>query len=122
MRPGQQWNANIQYHPLLLEAIPRGAQLVLDVGCGDGILTAELARAGVRRVVGLDLDAAVLDRAKARHPHTSIEWLHGDVFAVPFDRGAFDAVVSVATLHHVDAEEGLVRFADLVKTGGVVAV
>jgi SAM-dependent methyltransferase len=116
------WNANVQYHPVLLAAMPRGAQRVLDVGCGDGILTAELIQAGVPYVIGLDLDAGVLDRAKARHADKAIEWVHGDVFAVPLERGSFDAVVSVATLHHLNAAEGLVRFADLVRPGGVVAV
>jgi SAM-dependent methyltransferase len=118
----RRWNANIHYYPLLLEAIPRGARRVLDVGCGDGLLSAQLAQAGVRHVVGLDLDAAVLDRARARHGDRVIEWVRGDVFAVPFEHGSFDAVVAAATLHHVDAEEGLLRFADLVRPGGVVAV
>ena len=116
------WNANIQYHSLLIGAIPQPAQRVLDVGCGDGVLTSQLAQAGVRCVVGLDLDASVLERARARHADSAIEWVTGDIFRVPFERGAFDAVVSVATLHHVDAEHGLVRFADLVRPGGVVAV
>jgi SAM-dependent methyltransferase len=116
------WNANIQYHPLLLEAIPHGAERVLDVGCGDGILSAQMAQAGVPHVVGLDLDADVLDRARARHFGMTVEWLHGDVFDAPFEDSSFDAVVSVATLHHMDAEDGLTRFADLVKPGGVVAM
>ena len=116
------WNANIHYHPLLIEAIPRGAERVLEVGCGDGILSAQLAQAGVRQVVALDLDAGVLERARARHPGRSVEWVLGDVFDVPFEDGSFDAVVSVATLHHMDAEQGLARFAALAKPGGVVAV
>ena len=98
------------------------AQRVLEVGCGDGILSAQLAQAGVPHVVGLDLDAGALDRARARHADTRIEWVHGDVFAVPFEPGSFDAVVSAATLHHVDAAQGLVRFADLVRPGGVVRI
>jgi 2-polyprenyl-3-methyl-5-hydroxy-6-metoxy-1,4-benzoquinol methylase len=118
----QPWNANIHYHPLLLHALPQAAQRVLDVGCGDGILSAELARAGVPHVVGLDSDAGVLDRAKARHPRATVEWSQGDVFDVPFQAGSFDAVVSVATLHHIDAQAGLARFADLIRPGGLVGV
>src|SRR5689334_1937320 len=40
------WNANIQYHGLILAALPAGASRVLDAGCGDGILAAELVDAG----------------------------------------------------------------------------
>jgi SAM-dependent methyltransferase len=116
------WNANIHYHPLLLGTIPRGAQCVLDVGCGDGILTAQIVEAGVPHVVGLDLDADVLGRARARHAGLNIEWTQGNVLTAPLVDGAFDAVVSVATLHHMDAEAGLARFAALVRPGGVVAV
>ena len=122
MASDQLWNANIQYHSLLIEAIPPVARHVLDVGCGDGILSAQLARAGVPHVVGLDLDRGVLDRARTRHRGVTVEWRQGDLFDVPYDAGSFDAVVSVATLHHLNAEAGLVRFAGLVGHGGAVAV
>lgn len=122
MASHQLWNANIHYHSLVIEAIPHGAHRVLDVGCGDGILAARFARTGVPHVIGLDVDGGVLDRARARHVGITVEWRQGDVFDVPFEAGSFDAVVSVATLHHMDSERGLARFADLVKPGGVVAV
>jgi SAM-dependent methyltransferase len=116
------WNANLHYHPVILQAIPPGAQRVVDVGCGDGILSAQLIEAGVRHVVGLDADADVLSRARARHRGVPVEWMHGDVFEGPLAPGSFDAVVSVAALHHMNAELGLSRFAELVRPGGVVAV
>jgi 2-polyprenyl-3-methyl-5-hydroxy-6-metoxy-1,4-benzoquinol methylase len=123
MVPERLWNANIHYHALLLKAIPGEGQHVLDVGCGDGILCAQLAQAGVRHVVGLDADAGVLDRARSRHSGLAIEWVCGDIFDVPFaEGGAFDAVLSVATLHHMDAAQALARFAQLVRPGGVVGV
>jgi SAM-dependent methyltransferase len=117
------WNANIHYHPLLVKALPRGAARVLDVGCGDGILSAHLIQAGVEQVSALDVDAGVLERARERHPDVPIEWIHGDLFDFSLRGGpTFDAVVSVATLHHIDAKAGLKRMAELVRPGGVVGV
>ena len=122
MSSGALWNANLHYHPVVLAAIPPGTQRVLDVGCGDGILAAQLAEAGVRHVVGLDLDAGVLDRARARYPGVAVEWRQGDVRDGGLAAESFDAVVSVAALHHMDAGPALVRVAELVRPGGVLAV
>ena len=121
-RPRRPWNANIHYHDLVLQEIAAGSARVLDVGCGDGILSAQLADVGVPHVIALDADAAVLERARARHHGNAIEWMHGDVFDAPLEPATFDAVVSVATLHHLDAERALRLFSQLVRPGGVVAV
>lgn len=116
------WNANTHYHSLVLEALPPGTSRVLDVGCGDGVLSADLLDAGVRHVIALDIDRSVLLRAQARHAGRAIEWMHGDVLQVPFEPDSFDAVVSVAALHHMDANRSLERFAQLVRPGGSVVV
>jgi 2-polyprenyl-3-methyl-5-hydroxy-6-metoxy-1,4-benzoquinol methylase len=116
------WNANTHYHGLVLGSLPSGVSRVLDVGCGDGILCAELVAAGVRNVVGLDVDRPVLERARARHQGKRIKWMHGDVLDAALEPQSFDAVVSVATLHHMDAARSLERFAQLVRPGGTVVV
>jgi SAM-dependent methyltransferase len=118
----QFWNSNTHYHHMVLAALPRGASRVLDVGCGDGILLAELVDAGVPHVVGLDSDRDVLERARARFQALPIEWVRGDVLRANLEPQSFDAVVSVAALHHMDAAQALARFAQLVRPGGVLVV
>jgi SAM-dependent methyltransferase len=86
------------------------------------MLAADLVDAGIRQVVGLDLNRPVLDRARARHKGRRIDWLHGDVFESALESESFDAVVSVAALHHMDAGRSLTRFAQLVRPGGTVIV
>jgi demethylmenaquinone methyltransferase/2-methoxy-6-polyprenyl-1,4-benzoquinol methylase len=63
----------------------------LDVACGSGKLTAELARiAGPGgRVVGLDFSPRMLEIARAAHP--SVEFVEGDALELPFDDRSFDA-------------------------------
>ena len=117
----QRWNHNIHYHPRLLGAVPRGAHRVLDVGCGDGHLTRQFA-AQAGNVVGIDLDDASIALAIKHTSQTNIEYVCADVMDYSFESASFDAVVSVATLHQLDTAQGLGRFADLVRPGGVVAV
>lgn len=87
------------------------------------MLAADLVRAGATHVVGLDLDGAVLDRAKTRHHgYHNIEWMHGDLMRVPLEAESFDAVTSVAALHQMDAVAALRRCRRLVRPGGTVAI
>jgi 2-polyprenyl-3-methyl-5-hydroxy-6-metoxy-1,4-benzoquinol methylase len=116
------WNANTHYHGVVLAALSTDVSRVLDVGCGDGMLAADLVEAGVPCVVGLDVDRPVLDRACARHEGRGIEWVHGDLLDVALEPESFDAVVSVAALHHMDAGPALTRCAELVRPGGTVVV
>ena len=116
------WNGNTHYHHLVHAALPPGASRVLDVGCGDGILAAELLRSGISHVIALDVDASVVERASSTHAGLPIEWRHGDVNEAAFEPSSFDAIVSVAALHHMDARVALQRFAKLVRPGGVVVI
>lgn len=94
----QLWNANMHYRGLVLASLPKGASRVLDVGCGDGILAAQLVESGVPNVVALDVDQPVLDRARARHEGMPIEWLQGDVLDASLEPQSFDAVVGADVL------------------------
>ena len=115
------WNINIHYDRLLADLAPAGSR-VLDVGCGDGFLSARLADIGCL-VVAVDVDANVLGRAAQRWPGKSIEWLHQDVFSPTLEPASFDVVVSNATLHHLpDTTSALERLADLVRPGGRLGV
>jgi SAM-dependent methyltransferase len=62
---------------------------VLDAGCGTGRVAAELARRGLE-TVGVDLDPAMLERARSRSPE--LEWVLGDIAEADLGR-RFDVVV-----------------------------
>lgn len=115
------WNANIHYDALLASLASPGDR-VLDVGCGDGFLSARLAELGCQ-VVALDADAGVLERAQQRWPQHRIDWLHDDFLKVDLPLGSFDVVLSNATLHHLpDAAQALTRMATLAKPGAQLGV
>ena len=85
----------------------RAGDRVLDLGCGEGGLTARIvaARAGADEhaaacVVGVDVAEAVLRRARSRHPEFRFERTEIDG-PLPFEDGAFDVVWSSEVIEHV---------------------
>ncbi len=74
---------------------PQAGMRVLDLGCGDGVLTQKLIDAGCD-VVGVDADPAMVAAAQAK----GIDARLGDARALEFD-GEFDAVFTNAALHWV---------------------
>ena len=82
---------------------------VLDVGCGEGVLTHELAeRLGERRIVGIDLDDPKL-RSQWEHRHRpNLEYRVGDATELPFADGEFDLAAAIEVLEHVPDPEATV--------------
>lgn len=115
------WNAG-RYHEIsspqqtwgrrVLDRLPlTGREQVLDIGCGTGRLTHEIAeRVPGGRVVGIDRSAAMLETAaewlRERSPRTTL--VLADGAALPFRR-AFDAAFSGATFHWIHDHPALFR-------------
>lgn len=96
--------------------VPAGGT-VLDLGCGDGRLTCELARRGAR-VVGLDVSAEMAAAAGAR----GLPVVRATGVRTPFPAGAFDAVFSNAAIHWVSDHRRLVtELARVLRPGGRLA-
>jgi ubiquinone/menaquinone biosynthesis C-methylase UbiE len=97
-------------------------QAVLDVACGTGIVARTVAdrQRGQGRVVGLDLNEAMLDVARRVGP--AIEWRQGDAARLPFPEASFDvALCQMAFMFFPDRTQVLREMARVVTTGGTVA-
>jgi len=88
-----------RWRRVTVEQVVRNGDRVLDACCGTGDL-AIAARARGADVVGLDFSEAMLERAGAKS--TEIEWVRGDVLALPFDDASFDAVTVGFGVRNVD--------------------
>ncbi len=115
------WNHNIEYHSVILAALASTARRVLDVGCGEGLLARDLGT-GITHVTGIDVDARSITLARRTTAAPNVTYVQSDVLAAPFRLESFDAVVSVAALHHIDMRVGLTQMANLLRPGGVLAV
>jgi SAM-dependent methyltransferase len=101
-------------------ALPPGAR-VLDAGCGPGLVAEALLEAGCQ-VVGADLSAEMIARARARCARfgARARFEHGPLDALPAEP-AFDAAVSRLVLHHVpDPRAFLGAQVARVRAGGAV--
>ena len=102
---------------------------VLDVGCGSGVVTREIARrVGTGgRVVGLDLSPALLRVARELAQEADlgdrIEFREGSVLQLPFPESSFDAVLCATVLSHVPGGDTAVpELARVLRPGGRVGV
>jgi SAM-dependent methyltransferase len=109
----------------LLPLLAPGLSL-LDVGCGPGTITLDLASiVAPGRVIGLDASDEVVARARALGEETdatNVRFEVGDLFALKYDDATFDVVHAHQVLQHlVDPVAALVELRRVLRPGGVLA-
>jgi len=103
----------------LLEHV-RGGERVLDLGCGEGDFAAAAAQAGPAEVLGVDVAAEAVRRARARHPDLRFERVED---ALPAQDASFDLVWCSEVLEHVlDTATLLSEARRVLRTGGLLLV
>jgi SAM-dependent methyltransferase len=100
-----------------LDIVRPGAR-TLEVGCGNGSISAWLAErvSPGGKAVAVDLDLSLIEvRA------SNLELREGDIVAGPVERGSFDLVTARAVLHHVaDAEAAITNLVASLRPGGAL--
>jgi len=91
---------------------------VLDVACGDGYGARMMAQKGFSKVHGADLDPEVIAIARQLTDGLYVSYHVEDVTKMTFDNNYFDAITSMETLEHVDAQPCLQEFHRVLKPGG----
>ncbi len=99
------------------EAFGAGPCRVLDVGCGAGFLSNDMALRG-REVTGIDIAADALAVARAHDGSGRVGYVEADALALPFDDGCFDAVCAMDLLEHVEDPERVIAEASRVLAPG----
>jgi ubiquinone/menaquinone biosynthesis C-methylase UbiE len=100
-----------------LGSLPPPGRLTLDLGCGEGRVTRDLAALG-HRVIGVELSPALL--AAAREADPDGEYVAADVAQLPLDDSAADLAISFMSLMDMDDMPGaLQEIARVLAPGGV---
>ena len=112
-----------EFYDFTASLLPENAGAsVLDLGCGTGLeLEAYFAVNPSAAVTGIDLTQAMLDTLKEKFPEKDLSLICGSYFDEPFGESAFDAAVSVESLHHFTKEEKIPLYTKLhasLKDGG----
>lgn len=99
---------------------------ILDVGCGSGVPTIELAKLSEGNVVGIDIDQFLLDELKRK---IEVEGLSSRVRAkkcsmleIDFPDETFDIIWAEASISVIGVEEGLKKWRHLLKPGGLLVI
>jgi ubiquinone/menaquinone biosynthesis C-methylase UbiE len=99
---------------------------ILDIGCGSGIPTLELAKLSQGEVTGVDVDQAALnrlaDRARKAGMGDRVRALNCSMFEMSFPDQSYDIIWSEGAIYPIGFERGLREWRRLLKPGGFMVV
>jgi demethylmenaquinone methyltransferase/2-methoxy-6-polyprenyl-1,4-benzoquinol methylase len=111
---------DLRWRRLAAEIAVREGDRVLDGACGTGDLALADMRAGASHVVGLDFSERMLERARKKAP---LEWVRGDLLALPFEDASFDAAtVGFGVRNVADLPLALGELRRVLRPGGRLAI
>ena len=112
----------------LLSAMPNRAKTIVDIGCGDGALTYQLARnKSVRRVIGCDTEARAIVLAKGKivglpESHR-VTFMNKSLHHCEFEAHSVDAITMCEVIEHLDNPAHMLEEIKRIgKPGGVLAI
>ena len=99
---------------------------ILDIGCGSGVSTLELARLSRGKVIGIDIDQPALDKFTKRIKEAGltdrIQAINCSMFDMDFPDESFDIVWAEGSIYVIGFERGLREWKRLLKPGGSMVV
>ncbi|MCP4049319.1 MAG: class I SAM-dependent methyltransferase [bacterium] len=116
--PGQKSETEKAFN--LLDGLPQSPQ-ILDIGCGTGAQTLNLADLTTGNIIAVDNHKSFLDILNRKNK-TTISTLLADMSDLPFDPDSFDLIWSEGAIYLMGFEKGLSKWKSLVKSGGYIAV
>src|SRR3990172_3718814 len=101
---------------MLTSHISSGMQ-VLEVGCGTGYFTKELAKTGAL-ITAIDISRDLLEVAQSEIKSKNVLFQIENAYALTFNDNYFDSIVGSSVLHHLEVDRALSEFYRVLKPGG----
>ncbi len=96
----------MNYHQFFVDRVNQG-DTVLDIGCGNGALTQDVAQK-VKRITGIDLSQQNINTAKMKYNAPNIDYVTGDATTYNYKR-TFDAIIMSNVLEHIENRNGFLQ-------------
>lgn len=124
-REGPGENASTKQALLMLTDLP-SEPCILDIGCGPGMQTIELAKNSNGRIVALDTHKPFLDvlikTSVEEGVSEKIDAIEGSMFSLAFDKNSFDIIWSEGAIFIIGFSRGIKEWREYIKTGGYLVV
>jgi SAM-dependent methyltransferase len=92
---------------------------VLELGCGTGYFTRELARSGAH-IIAIDVSPELLEIARANCSAPNVHYQIQNAYLLSYSEAAFDSVVGSSVLHHLEIEQALREIYRVLKPDGTI--
>ena len=109
------WERRVQ----MLGAHLRPGMTILEIGCGIGYFTGELARSGAE-IVAIDVSPELLEIARANYSSPNVRYEIQNAYALTYPDATFDSVVGSSVLHHLEIQEALREIYRVLKPRGTI--
>ncbi len=97
----------------------RPGMKILEIGCGLGYFTKELARTGAL-ITAIDVSPDLLDAARVKIKQDNVTFKEEDAASLTFADNSFDSIVGSSVLHHIDIDEALKELHRVLRPGGTL--
>jgi 2-polyprenyl-3-methyl-5-hydroxy-6-metoxy-1,4-benzoquinol methylase len=103
----------------MLSSHLKSGMTVLELGCGTGSFTQELARSGAD-VIAIDVSQELLEIAKVNSSAPNVRYEIQNAYDLRYPDAIFDSVVGSSVLHHLEIEDALCQVHRVLKPGGAI--
>ncbi len=114
------WNHNYAYNCWVSKKVGKRKR-ILDVGCGDGTLALYL-RTSDNEVLGIDVSDSPIQKANKKNSYSNISFIRTAFEDFKVNSKRFDAIIFVASIHHMDMANAIDKAKKLLAKNGVLII